>query len=72
MHIGVEVQLHAFFISELDGLVTIFILLSRCVAKTFSGTHWLKSWLHSAGSLDFVAKRKFVTAGNRTLVFHFY
>jgi hypothetical protein len=56
---GVEVQLHTFFTSPLDGGERSASRPGRFTLKYRApGTHWIEGWVGPRAGLDAVAKRK--------------
>jgi hypothetical protein len=68
---GVEVQLHAFLTSALDGGEWLALFPGRFTSKITRSNHWIGGWVGNRASLDTVAKRKTpitAPAGNWTPV----
>jgi hypothetical protein len=56
---GVEVYLHAFLISALDGGEWPVLRSGRFIPRERApGTHWIGSWMGPSAVLDTVVKRK--------------
>jgi hypothetical protein len=66
---GVEVQLHAFLTSELDGGEWSASRPGRFTPRERApGTHWIGGWVGPRADLDAVAMKKIsIPASNRTL-----
>jgi hypothetical protein len=59
MYRGVEVQLHTFLTSALDGAEWSITCLGCFIPrKRAASTHWIGGWVGSRASLDAVAKKK--------------